>query len=313
MQLSHMTKASAPGKIILVGEHAVVYGRPAIAVPVTQVQATATVEDAPQGHGCVVDAPDVQRALHLADAPDDDPLAFIVRETLDHLNSSEPDVTITIRSTIPVASGMGSGAAVSTAIVRALAAHLGHPLDDDAVSALVFEAERLYHGTPSGIDNTVIAHGRPLFFVKDRLVESFPVKEPLHLLIANTGVSSPTKSAVGDVRAGWETQRDYYDSLFRQIGQITVMARGAIVAGELHALGALMDGNQWLLQQAGVSSPENERLIQAARRAGALGAKLSGAGRGGNVIALVLEDTQDRVAQALQSADAKSVVATVVN
>jgi len=313
MQLYPMTTGSAPGKIILFGEHAVVYGRPAIAVPVMQVEATAVVEDAPPGHGCELIAPDVQRKFRLANAPTDDPLAYNVRETLRHLGVSEPDVTITIHSTIPVASGLGSGAAVSTAITRALAAHLGHPLDDDSVSALVFEVERLYHGTPSGIDNIVIARGQPLFFVRDRLIETFLVKEPLHLLIADTGVPSPTKTAVGDVRAGWEAQRDYYDSLFRQIGQITVMARGAIAAGELHALGALMDGNQWLLYQVGVSSPENEGLVRAARQAGALGAKLSGAGRGGNVIALAPKEMRDAVADALLRAGAKNVIATVVN
>jgi mevalonate kinase len=307
-----MTTQSAPGKIILFGEHAVVYGRPAIAAPVIEVQASATVEDASCGNGCFLNAPDVNRAFRLADAPSNDPLAAIVFETLTHLNMGEPDVTITVRSTIPIAGGMGSGAAVSTAIARALAAHVGRSLDDDTISALVFEVERLYHGSPSGIDNMVIARGQPVFFVKDRLVESFAVKAPLRLLIADTGVPSQTKIVVGEVRKEWEARREHYDSLFRQIGQITVMARGAIVAGELQALGALMDGNHWLLYQMDVSSPEIERLVQAARQAGALGAKLSGAGRGGNVIALVQEQNQEAVAKAMQQTGAKNVIATIV-
>ena len=307
-----MTTGSAPGKVILFGEHAVVYGRPAVAVPVTQVQATATINDAPHSSGCTLYAPDIGKSFRLNQASAQDPLAAIVHETLTHLGASEPDVTISIHSTIPIASGMGSGAAVTTAIARALAQHLGHPLDDDTVSALVYEVEQLYHGTPSGIDNMVIAHAQPLFFVKDRMVETFAVKSPMHLLVADTGIASLTKTVVADVRSAREKDHQRYDVWFNQIGMIATMARHAIVGGELYAVGALMDGNQWLLQQIGVSSPEVENLVQAARQAGALGAKLSGAGRGGNMVALALEESHEAVASALWHAGAKNVIATVL-
>jgi mevalonate kinase len=307
-----MTTASAPGKIILVGEHAVVYGRPAIAVPIAKVKATATVEEATRGAGCVVIATDLGRTIRVAEAAPDEPLAAIVRLTLAHLRMQDLDATITIKSTIPIASGMGSGAAVSSAIARALAAHLGSTLNNDILSGLVFEVEKLYHSTPSGVDNTVIAHGRPVFFVKNRLIETFAVKSPLRLLIADTGISSLTKATVEDVQKAWEANQDKYDAWFRQIGQIALMARAAIIAGEHFALGALMDGNQWLLEQVGVSSPEIDRLVQAARRGGALGAKLSGAGRGGNIIALTTEPTQDAIADALRGAGAKSVIAATI-
>ncbi len=307
-----MTTANAPGKIILLGEHAVVYGRPAIAVPITEVQATAVVEDAPAGAGCTIIASDVGRTVHLAEAAEDDPLAAIVRGTLGSLKMPEPDVTITIHSTIPIASGMGSGAAVSAAIARGLAAHLGRPFDNGTLSWLVFEVEKLHHGTPSGIDNTVVAQGQPVFFVKDRLIQNFTIKAPLHILIADTGISSSTKAVVQDVRTAWEADRERYDNLFKSIGQVVIMGRAAIETGESFALGALIDGNQWLLQQLGVSSPEINRLVQAARRAGALGAKLSGAGRGGNVIALVAEDKQEAVADALRQAAAQNVIAASV-
>ncbi len=307
-----MTTANAPGKIILLGEHAVVYGRPAIAVPITEVQATADVEDARAGAGCTIVASDLGRTVHLAEAAEDDPLAAIVRGTLGSLKMPEPDATITIHSTIPIASGMGSGAAVSAAIARALAMHLGRPFDNGTLSWLVFEVEKLYHGTPSGIDNTVVAQAQPLFFVKDRLIQNFMVKSPLHILIADTGIPSSTKAVVQDVRAAWEADRERYDNLFKSIGQVVVMGRAAIETGESFALGALMDGNQWLLQQMGVSSPEINSLVQAARRAGALGAKLSGAGRGGNIIALVAKDKQEAVADALRQAAATNVIAAIV-
>jgi mevalonate kinase len=307
-----MTTASAPGKIILVGEHAVVYGRPAIAVPISKVKATATVEETARGTGCVIIAKDLNRTIHVAQAAPDDPLAAIVRSTLLHFRVHDLDATITISSTIPIASGMGSGAAVSTAIARALAAHLGHTLNNDILAALVFEVERLYHGTPSGVDNTVIAHARPVFFVKNRLVETFAVKSPLRLLIADTGVPSSTKVVVEDVRKAWQADQEKYDAWFRQIGQIALMARAAIIAGEQFALGALMDGNQWILGQIGVSSPEIDRLVQAARQAGALGAKLSGAGRGGNVLALTTEPTQNTVLNAMRNAGAQNVIVATI-
>jgi len=307
-----MTTASAPGKIILVGEHAVVYGRPAIAVPITKVKATVTVEEAARGAGCVIVASDLGRTIRVAEAAPDDPLAAIVRLTLAHFRVQDLDATITIKSTIPIASGMGSGAAVSTAIARALAAHLGFTLNNDVLSGLVFETEKLYHGTPSGVDNTVIAHARPVFFVRNRLIENFAVKSPLHLLIADTGISSPTKATVADVRKAWEADQEKYDAWFRQIGQIALMARAAIIAGEHSALGSLMDGNQWLLEQVGVSSPEIDCLVQAARRGGALGAKLSGAGRGGNIVTLTTEQTQDGIADILRDAGAKSVIAATI-
>lgn len=307
-----MTTATAPAKIILFGEHAVVYGRPAIAVPVMHVQASATVEAGPPGSGCTLIAQDVDRVVHLTDAAADDPLAAIVHVTLKRLNAPEPDAVITIHSTIPIASGMGSGAAVSTAIARALAAHLGRTLDIEAVSSLVFEVEKLYHGTPSGIDNTVIAHARPVFFVKNKFIMTFALQSPLRILIADSGIRSPTRAVVEDVRKAWEANRSRYDNLFMSIGQIAVMARAALEGGEQSALGALMDGNHWLLRQLGVSSDGLDQLVQAARRAGALGAKLSGAGRGGNAIALVTEDTLDAVTAAMVEAGARQVIPTVV-
>jgi mevalonate kinase len=307
-----MTECSAPGKIILFGEHAVVYGQPAIAVPVTQVQATASVEDAPRGSGCTLHALDLGRTVRLADAAGDDPLAAAVVGVLTFLQASEPDVAISIRSTIPIAGGMGSGAAVSAAIIRALAAHLGHPLDNAAVSALVFEVEKLHHGTPSGIDNTVVVYAQPVYFVKGRPVETFRVAQPFHIAIGDTGIASPTRIAVGDVRAAWQADPNRYNALFEQIGSISQKARQAIETGHVDTLGEIMNENHKLLQELDVSCPELDALVNAARRAGASGAKLSGSGRGGNMMALVTPNTQIHVERALRQAGAKNVIVTEI-
>jgi mevalonate kinase len=306
-----MLMASAPGKIILFGEHAVVYGRPAIAVPVTQVQATATIE--PSEQGLIIRAADVDRSPVVDGSNPIDPLVSIVNLTVEHLNCPLPDIAITIRSTIPIASGLGSGAAVSTAIARALAQWFGAQLDDAEVNALVYEVEKLHHGTPSGIDNTVIVYQKPVYFVRGEPLQTFNVVQPLTVVIGHTGVASPTKIAVGDVRKGWEIDRERYEAWFDRIGAIVQQARSAIETGAIDRLGSLMDQNQVLLRDLDVSSVELERLIFAAKQAGASGAKLVGGGRGGNMIALADAHTVEAVTAALKDAGAVNTIVTEIS
>ncbi len=327
--------ASAPGKIILFGEHAVVYGQPALAVPVTQVRATATISPhplplreaplwgSPKEGGVWIDARDVGRRYRLEDADATDPLAAAINLTLEEFTfhalrsmHSAPDWTITVESTIPIASGLGSGAAVCTAIVRTVAAHLGVSPTTAKISSIVFETEKLLHGTPSGIDNTVIAYEQPVYFVKGQPPEPFTVAWPFRLLIADTGLPSPTKTTVGDVRAAWQKQPERYEQIFHVIGDIVREAKVVIETSKVpetfEVLGELMNRNHQLLRELNVSSPELESLTEAARASGALGAKLSGGGRGGNMIALPALGTEERVIAALEKAGAKRVIATVI-
>lgn len=308
-----MSVAYAPGKSILFGEHAVVYGRPAIAVPIHQVRAEATVRPGKAGTGVLLSAPDLNWTCCLTDAPADHPLRTIVMNTLSRLQVvHEPDVIVRVSSTIPMACGLGSGTAVSVSIVRALADHFGVSLSNEAVSELTFEVEKVYHGTPSGIDNTVITYQRPVYFVKGKTLETLTVRKPFRLAIADTGVCSPTRVAVGDVRRNWERDPRRYDSLFDEIGEIAQLARHAIESGNPDELGPLMNSNQQLLRDIDVSSPELETLIEAALRAGAVAAKLSGAGRGGNMIALVSDDVAPQVEQALRRSGAHNVIVTEI-
>ncbi len=312
-----MTTACAPGKVILFGEHAVVYGRPAIAAPVTEVRACALVEDAPRRQGVLIRAEDL-KVSHYLGAPITDehpayPLEFTVRHTLACLEMEAiPDLTLTVSSTVPVARGLGSGAAVATAIVRALALHFGHALAPDEISELVYQTEILHHGTPSGIDNTVIAFGRPVWFVKDQPIEILHVGQPLWLVIGDTGITSPTKVAVADVRHSWQQEAETYEALFDQIGVVAGRARQAIERGNTATLGRLLNENQRLLEAIGVSSPELESLVDAARQAGAMGAKLCGAGRGGNMIALVGPESAQPIADAVRAAGAANAIVTQV-
>jgi mevalonate kinase len=306
-----VTRASAPGKVILFGEHAVVYGQPALAVPVTQVQATAVVQ--PWHAGLVIDARTLGRRYRLEDAGPADALAAAVRLTLARAGVPDPPaVSISIESNIPIASGLGSGAAVCTAIVRALSEWLGRPSPTAEISSIVFETEKILHGTPSGIDNTVIAYGQPVYFVKGYAPVPFDVARPFQLLIADTGIPSPTRATVGDVRAAWQKEPERHEQMFRAIGEIAKQARAAIESGQPRSLGPLMDRNHELLRALGVSGMELDVLVEAARAAGALGAKLSGGGRGGNMMALVTPETEVDVCFALREAGATRVIETTV-
>jgi mevalonate kinase len=312
-----MTQATAPGKIILFGEHAVVYGRPAIAAPVTQVQATAVVEPGNQP-GVYLIAPDLGLDYLLAEAAEADPLATAVRLAQTAANLPElPPLTITVSSTIPIASGLGSGAAIGAALIRALALHWQRPdlATNEQVSALTYQVERLLHGTPSGIDNTVVAFNRPVYFRRRQphnQIETLAVAQPIRLLVADTGVRSSTKVAVDDVRRQWQAEPARLEALFTGCGRIAQAARPAIEEGDLVQLGRLMNENHDLLQQMTVSSTELDLLVAAARQAGALGAKLSGAGRGGNMIALVNATGEEAVRTALYQAAAAGVISTVI-
>lgn len=305
-------KTSAPGKIILFGEHAVVYGRPALAVPVTQVHADVEIL-ASSRPGIWIDAPGIALRSDLNSLPSDHPIASVIHNFLFLSRLSHfPNLDITITSTIPVASGLGSGAAVTVALVRALSSHLDHPMTDEEVNAFAYEIEKLHHGTPSGIDNTVVTYAKPVYFVKGQPIETFNVREPFTIVIGDTGISAPTKESVGDVRKLWEADKAKWEGVFDEVGEVVKQAKQAIESGKWGNLGELMVKNHALLQQMTVSSPELDKLVSAARKAGALGAKLSGGGRGGNMIALVEESQAEAVARSLMDAGARNTIVTQI-
>ena len=305
-------KASAPGKVILFGEHAVVYKRPALAVPVNQVRAEVEVLESDQP-GVRIHAPGIGLTTDLASLPHDHPVGSVILKTLQALCISPlPNISITIESTIPVAAGLGSGAAVSVALVRALSSFLFQSLTNEQINELVFETEKLHHGTPSGIDNTVITYNMPVYYLKENPIETFKPGKPFTIVIGDTGVPALTKESVGDVRRLWLRDQNRFEAIFNEVAQISTMARRVIESGRPELLGELMDHNHEFLQQMTVSSPELDMLVDTARKSGALGAKLSGGGRGGNMIALVEPASAESVAGALMSAGAKRTIITEI-
>lgn len=308
--------AYAPGKVILFGEHAVVYDRPAIAVPVTEVQARAMVRAdlaAPAGR-IWMEAPDTGLDDDLGNLPPEHPFAILLGAVGTALGLPRfPALRLHVTSSIPIAAGMGSGAAISVAAARALAAFVGRPLSDEQASQAAFEVEKAYHGTPSGIDNTVIAYGKPILFHRNQPFHILRPGKAFTLVIADTGLAVPTREVVGDLRRRWEESPIPYEQIFDAIASLVRQARTHIENGEVEALGILMNNNHHLLQQLGVSCPQLDRLVDAAREAGALGAKLCGAGRGGNMIALVTVDTAPSISETLKAAGAVRIITTTIS
>lgn len=305
---------SAPAKIILFGEHAAVYGKPAIAVPVSALRASATVHAEATGTGLHIEAMDLAQVLPVTIETDlmDNALIYTAQQVLKKLNAKPPDATIKLTSQIPMASGLGSGAAVSTALARAVAGAVGQVLDDNTLNQLIFDIEKLYHGTPSGIDNTVIVYERPVYFIKDKPLQSLTIGTPFTLVIGDTGEAGITRVAVGDVRKLYDSHPEKITAILDEIGAISENAKTIIETGNPQDLASLMTQNHALLRDLTVSADSLEKLISVAMNAGALGAKLSGGGRGGNMIALTYPQKAETIVEALLRAGAKNAFITTV-
>jgi mevalonate kinase len=303
---------SAPGKVILCGEHSVVYGYPAIAVPVSGVRTKVHIISVKDQTGLRILAEDIGQQFYLSKVQPNNPLAMAAHLVLDTLKCPEPAALLTIKSKLPIAAGMGSGAAVTISIIRALSAFLGNELDNDIISYLTYQVEKIYHGTPSGIDNTVITWERPIYFTKGYPPDFCRIGVPIILLIASSGIAASTRDVIHAVRSRMSAKPSYYQDIFKRIGDLTDTARISIAEGDLHALGALLIENHQLLVDLGVSIPKLDSMVNAALAAGAFGAKLTGSGQGGNIIALVDEKNTEKVKNNLYHAGSAEVWQTII-
>ncbi len=299
----------APAKVILAGEHAVVYGHPAVAIPVPCLTARASIAVAAPGYGTVITALDLARATRLGTGDSSLPaLAHAVRTTLAQTGAyTEPDWIVQVRSRIPMGRGMGSSAAVTCALVRAVAkARQWHP-DATRISAIVFGCEEYCHGTPSGIDNAVVAYAQPLLFRQGEAPRFFEPNVNASLLIADTGLASSTAAVIKAVSSQHQTDPSGMAKRMAEIGAISLDVFTALCAGDVTQLASCMNHNQDLLRELGVSTPDIERLIQVALAEGALSAKLTGAGMGGQVLVLTGDTATEGLQQALRTAGAVAV------
>jgi mevalonate kinase len=249
------------GKLILVGEHAVVHGQPALAFAVS-LGTTVTVERRP---GPLV----LRSAIHDA---------LVDRAVRDALGDDGVEVTIT--TDLPIGRGMGSSAALSVALIRAR--HADHAIPDAQLFHEALELERVFHANPSGLDVAVSVYGGALRYRRTVPATFEPLPCPSwQVVVLDTGKAGSTR----DLVAGVTARRPAIDPLLERIGRLVDQATS--VLDDAEALGPLLDENHALLGAIGVSTPELDALCALARNAGALGAKLSGAGGGGVAIALV--------------------------
>lgn len=299
------------GKVILLGEHAVVHGSHAIAAPVPFAIEARVTEVAGEGLQLSMPSWGIEQKLSSRASPGN-PLEQCVQLILERLSLTRCSVRLEISSQLPRAMGLGGSAALAVACVRALSQHFRLGLADDAVNALAFECEKIAHGTPSGIDNTVATYGRLLLYKQGTppTVRELTVAEPIPIVIGVTGVESSTAKMVARVRASFENRRALYQPIFAAIDALTLQAVDAMAAYRLEELGELMNVCQGFLNSLQVSCPELEELIAIARRHGALGAKLTGGGGGGAIVA-ICPDSAARVAEAMQQAGYRSMVTQI--
>ncbi len=275
--LSQIT-AFGPGKVILLGEHGVVYGHPALAAAISRgmrawgVPAAATSLEIPEGV-----SPEHQAALERA-------FARAAKKT------KHPKVSVHLESELPLSMGLGSSGALAVAVSRVLLeAQTGTPPKQKQVEALAFEMEKEFHGTPSGVDHTTSARGTMVLFKKGKAVE-VKASKPVKVLVAMVGPRASTKATVAALRERQKRWPARYRRVFDQIGRLVLEGAAATRAGELEALGDVMNMNHGMLGALGLSSPALEDMVFKLRGLGALGAKLTGAGGdGGAVIGLFRE------------------------
>ncbi len=216
-------------------------------------------------------------------------MAGILAMLLHELKLDDRTIDIEVFPHIPRAMGLGGSAALAVAIVRSLDLRFAlEPLGSERVNALAFECEKAAHGTPSGVDNTVATYGQMLLYCNASRprFSTLATKVPLPIVIGISGKESLTANNVAQVRAAWQRQPARYEALFDQIDRLALAGVDALRAGDLIELGELMNLNHGLLNALQLSTPELEDMIHVARRAGAVGAKLTGGGGGGSMIAL---------------------------
>ena len=302
--------ASGYGKVILFGEHAVVYGSHAVAAPIP-IAIQAKVEKESEGIHLVIPRWGVEERLHKG-IEHKHSIYNSLDLILQSLNLSNKDMRIEVYPNVPRAMGLGGSAALAVAIIRALIQHYRINLSNKEINELAYQSEKLVHGTPSGIDNTMATFGKFILYRKGKppLMKDVHAPKPIPIVIGLSGVESLTLKMVSKVRHSWEKNKSMYDQIFDQINDIALKGVKAIESYDLDVLGDLMNLNQGLLNALQVSTWELEELIELARTNGALGAKITGGGGGGAMLALCPDNAQ-KVAEAMKNAGYEAMIAEI--
>ncbi|MFX1570033.1 MAG: mevalonate kinase [Promethearchaeota archaeon] len=292
------------GKTILFGEHFVVYGLPAIASALGSF--TSAEVKIVKGSGWTVndqrpETPGYKKMKY-------NEAMQSVKNVINHLkiNTENQKLEITFAGDLIAASGVGASAAQCTSLARALSNSFNLNLDNEKINEAAYEGEKAYHGTPSGIDNTASTYGGLIWFVKNlkggkNTMDLLKSPKKMPLIIANSGITASTTEVVADVRHFKEENPIKFEKIFNKYKILANNAKSALLEGNSLTIGSLMNQNHKLLQDLTVSGPLNDKLVDIARKNGAIGAKVTGTGRGGLVISLAEnEKIQEKIAEAIK-------------
>ncbi|HLR02245.1 MAG TPA: mevalonate kinase [Virgibacillus sp.] len=281
----------AHSKLILIGEHAVVHGQPAIAIPFPLVGVEAEVDYVPGAikidstfyHGPIDSAPSALKGI-----------VMCIKETLSTLDMPSKDLLIKIKSSIPPGKGLGSSASVAIAVIRSLFSYSEQAYTENDILSLANVSETYAHGAPSGIDPLTITSGSPVWYTKSEGPCFIKPHTDFYFIVADSGRTADTRSAIESVAKLLKAAPKKIQSKIERIGKLTHQAKSALEKTGKQLLGTLLNEAQKELEALGVSDAGLNRLIYMARQEGALGAKLTGGGNGGCIIALARDEVHSR-------------------
>jgi len=289
-----MSTGFGHGKVILLGEHSVVYGKPALVAAMDK--GVRAVVERTDSNGIVIGFAGRERA----DTEVSGPLDAALARLLPSFGLESNHLKLHIETQLPVGAGLGSSAALSVAITRALNQLTATELDDNGVKERANLAEEVFHSNPSGVDVAAATLGGVLRFVKGAEPNPVALDRPLDLVIAKVSDCPPTHEMVRGLRERWRRERTHYDALFGEIGALVDEGESALRRGRLEQFGQLMSANQERLVEAGISTYQIDVACRLALDEGALGAKVTGGGGGGCIVCLA-DRNVDTLVDALRS------------
>ena len=308
-----MGKGIGFGKVILFNEHFVVYDLPAIASAIGAK--TIALVERRLGSGVEINDERSETEGYKAEKAGQQKESLDLMLNFMNIDAKNNAYRLTLTGDLLAASGVGASAASCVAIARAFSEELGLNFSDDRVNEVAYEGEKGYHGTPSGIDNTAATYGGLIWYKREgssHHMERMKLKKPVEIVMGNTGLVSDTKAVVGAVKERKEKDPERYASIFKDAERLVHDARKQLEAFHLEEVGYYMDQNHTLLQQIGVSCSELDLLVDIARNNGALGAKLTGTGRGGYMVALTPgKDLQESIAVAIEKKGFQALRTTI--
>ncbi|WP_225420949.1 mevalonate kinase [Companilactobacillus keshanensis] len=269
------------GKTIIMGEHAVVYGYPAIAVPLVSIPVIVKIKQNPENIlsskyyvGKISQIPDTLSGVK-----------YLIELLDEHLNKDKINYAISIDSNLPIERGLGSSAAIAAALTRAFFDLFDQSLETETLLEYVNKSETVTHGKASGLDALTVISNEPVLYSKDT-IEHFNFSSDGFIVIGDSGVKGKTKETVADVHKMYQTDKATIGAYLEQLGTCTSTTKKSLINNKLRLLGQTFDQANATLTKLNLAIPKTDQLIAAAKNAGSLGGKITGGGRGGCIIAL---------------------------